>query len=293
MGVANAVDVFRDPEERVEVAQAPLALLDVGLDEITRRARPPDARFAFRELGGDEFRRCLRDDLGVEPLLKRLEQILVADDEPRLDERGADGHVGARLPQAFIDRARRVADLLLEVPQHIEERLDHLLHARRRLVGEEEQEVDVRKGREHAAPVAADRDNGRQLLARLSRGEPARGHFKRDSQELVGLGAQRFRARSAGSAVFQRLARFVASGGQRRLQHLDRRPPERREVAREPFVQNGKLFQKLGALDALRAGAAARAGRGSGVPPREHERSDIGGIFPLGPAAARPAGGPR
>ena len=271
MGVANTIDVLRNPEERVEVAQSPLALLDVGFDEITRRARAPDARFTFREFRGDEFRRRLRDDLGVEPLLKRLEQALVADDEPRLDERGADCHVGARLLQAFIDRARRVADLLLQVPQHIEERLDHLLHAWRRLVGEEEQEVDVRKGRKHAAPVAADCDNGRQLLAGLNRGEPARGHFKRHSQELVGLGAQRFRARSAGSAVFQRLARFIASGGKRRLQHLDRRPPERRGDRPRAVRAKRQAFPEAWLAPCPRAGAARRAGRGSGVPPREHE----------------------
>ena len=30
----DAVDIFADPEERVEIAQAALALLDVGLDDV-------------------------------------------------------------------------------------------------------------------------------------------------------------------------------------------------------------------------------------------------------------------
>ena len=166
----NAVVVFGDPEQRVEVAQAPLALLDVGLDEIARRARLPHPRFALGKLGGDEFGRRLGDDLLVEPGCQLLEQRLVAGDEPGLEERGADRHVGARLLQAFVDRARRVPDLQLEVPQHIEQRLDHLFDAGRRLVGHEEQEIDVRKGREHAAPIAADRDNRRQRLRRTEPG---------------------------------------------------------------------------------------------------------------------------
>ena len=37
-GLADAVDVFGDPEERVEVAQSALAVLDVRLDEIARGA---------------------------------------------------------------------------------------------------------------------------------------------------------------------------------------------------------------------------------------------------------------
>ena len=38
VGIAHAVDVLGDPEQRVQVAKAALAVLDVGLDEITRLA---------------------------------------------------------------------------------------------------------------------------------------------------------------------------------------------------------------------------------------------------------------
>ena len=231
VGAVNAIDVFRDPEQRVEIAQPPFALLDVGLDEIARRARPSHARLAFGELGGDEFGRRLGDDLLVEARPQRLEQLLVAGDQARLDQRGADGHVRARLPQAFIDRARGMADFQLEVPQHIKQRLDHPLDSGRRPVGQQEQEIDVRIGREHPAPVAANRDDGRQPLARLRRGEPARGNLEDHAQEVVGLSAQRFRACPARSAFLQRLARLVPPGGERLMQRLDRRAAKRRGVA--------------------------------------------------------------
>src|SRR5690606_23001333 len=52
--VAHAVDVLGDPEQRVEVAQAALALLDVGLDEIARGAALRDACIPLGELCLDE-----------------------------------------------------------------------------------------------------------------------------------------------------------------------------------------------------------------------------------------------
>src|SRR3546814_1311281 len=59
---------------------------------------------------------------------------------------------------ALVHRARRVADLEAHVPQQVENLLHHLLAARRQLVGQQEQQVDVRLRGELAAPVAADRD---------------------------------------------------------------------------------------------------------------------------------------
>ena len=55
----QAMGVFADPEEGVEVAQAALALLDVGLDQIAALADLAVALVAFGELGlrtGDQVR---------------------------------------------------------------------------------------------------------------------------------------------------------------------------------------------------------------------------------------------
>jgi hypothetical protein len=48
--LAHPVDVFRDPEEGVEVAQASLAVLHVRLDEVARGTGLVDARVALFEL---------------------------------------------------------------------------------------------------------------------------------------------------------------------------------------------------------------------------------------------------
>ncbi len=249
MRVLHAINVFRDPEQRIEIAQSPLALLHVGLDQIARRSCASNALLALDELGGDEFGRGLGDDLPVEAGLKRLEEHSVAGDETRLDERGADCHVGASLPEALLDCAGCVAELLLDVPQHVKQRLHHLLDAGRRLVGQEEQKIDVRTRRQHPSAVSADRDNGRRRLAALRRREPAHRHVENDAQEVVDLGAQRFRAGATRSAGFERLARFVPPFGQRRLQRRDCRSTERAGVAGMSLVQRRQLLEKSGAIE--------------------------------------------
>ena len=66
LALAHAIDVFGDPVERVQVAQAALAVLDVGLDQITRLAGAAMALLALGELGGDELGGGALHDLLVE-----------------------------------------------------------------------------------------------------------------------------------------------------------------------------------------------------------------------------------
>ena len=239
--VADAIDVFRDPEQRVEIAQAALALLDVGLDEVTRRAGALHPLLALRQFGGDEFRSGPGDDLLVESRLQRLEQSLVAGDETRFDQRRADRHVAARLLQALLDRAGRVADLELEVPQHVKQRLDDLLDRRRRLVRQKEQKIDVGSRREQAAPVSADGDDRRQGRSGRGRREQARSDVERNPQEVVHLGAQRLGAGLPGPARLERLAGLVAALDEGRLQGPNRFVAKGAGVAAMAFVEPREL----------------------------------------------------
>ena len=162
----DAVEVLADPEQRIEVAQTALAVLDVGLDDVARVAHLAVALFALGHFRRDELGAGLGHDLGLEPLLELVEQRSVAGEVPRLERRGPYRHVRLRHPQALVDRAHRVADLLAEVPEHIEDVLGDLLAPGRLLVGQDEEEIDVRARRKRAAAIATDGSNRDRLGAR-------------------------------------------------------------------------------------------------------------------------------
>jgi len=260
--VPHAVHVFRDPEEGVEVAQAPLAFLQVRLDQVARRAGALDPLLPFGELGRDEFGRRLGDDLLVKARPQRLEQLVVAGHKPRFDQRGADRHVGARLSQAFVDRSGGVADLLLEVPQHVEQRFDHLLDRRRGLVGQQEQEIDVRARRQHAATVSADRHDGRRRRP-LRRREPARDELERDAQEVVDLRAQGLGAGPSRPARLERLAGLLSSVRQGVLEDRHRGAAKSGVVGGVPGAKRGKLVDEPCAVQTVAGGV--RGPRGAGA----------------------------
>ena len=155
LGILHAVHIFRDPEERVQVAQAALSVFHIGLDEIARIARALDARLALGELGLHEFGRGALHHLLAKAILHVVEQRAVADEEARLQQSRADRHVVARLAQAFLDGARGMADLQLQIPEKIEHRLDGALDPGGLFRRQQEEEVDVRARRERSASIAA------------------------------------------------------------------------------------------------------------------------------------------
>ncbi len=160
----------------------------------------PVALVALGELGRDEFRRRSLHDVVVEALVQLIEQRPVARQEPRLQQRRADRHVGARLADALVDRARRVPDLEPEIPQRIEHRLGDALAPGGLLVGKEKQKIDVGAGRQHPASVAADGHDRHALARRWIAGTIKRAarEFERDlddrihqTREALGAGAAR------------------------------------------------------------------------------------------------------
>ena len=93
---AVAVEVLGEPVQRVQVAQAALAVLDVGLDPVARLAGAAVALVALGELGLDERRaRVPLHHLARKRCIQLVEQRCVAEDQARVEQRGADGHVGA------------------------------------------------------------------------------------------------------------------------------------------------------------------------------------------------------
>ena len=81
--LAHAVDVFGDPEQGMEIAQAAFAVLDVRLDQVARLSRAADTILALGELGGDEFGGGVAHHFVVEAFHQFVEQLLVAEQEAR------------------------------------------------------------------------------------------------------------------------------------------------------------------------------------------------------------------
>ena len=149
------IEILGEPVQRVQVAQAAFAVLDVGLDQIARCAGAGMADILLGHLRLDEGARIAFQHLLAEAMLKIGEQRRVAEDQPRIEQRGADGHVGMAEAHALIDIARGVADLEAEIPEQIEHVFGDALAPGGLLVGKQEQQVDVGARREQPASIAA------------------------------------------------------------------------------------------------------------------------------------------
>src|SRR4051812_8595323 len=133
----DAVGELADPEQRVEVAQTALAFLEIGLDDIATVAHPLVTNLALGELFAGEGADIALHHLASETLRSLVIEPLVAPDEARLQERGADRQIAARHPHHLVDRAAGMADLQPQVPQRVEHRFDYPFGPGRLLAGGE------------------------------------------------------------------------------------------------------------------------------------------------------------
>ena len=253
------MQIFENPEHRLQIALAALALFHVGLDEIARCARARGALLALGELGGDEFALRLAHDRLVETRAELLEQRRLLVQQARVEQRCADGDVGQRLTQALVDVARRMADLQLEVPHDVKHRLDDALAPRGLLVGQQEQQIDVRSRRQRAAPVAADGDDGDALARRavLDRIDMRDDVVVDRHRQHVLQGAEPLRAGKAAMILLQPGPRL--------------RPPlrQRRREQRHRRLAEGRVFGVVGAQDGDTARQVVAVGEsGAGRWPR-------------------------
>ena len=111
LDIVHRMQVTGDPEQGVEVAQAALAVLHIRLDQIARSPRAGVATVALGQLGGDELRPGPLDQLLAEPLLQLSRKRGVAREVASFQQGGAGRGVLARQAEAFLCRARGVADL--------------------------------------------------------------------------------------------------------------------------------------------------------------------------------------
>ncbi len=254
--LAHPVDVFRDPEQRVQVAQPAFAILDVRLDQIAGLPGAAVALLAFGELGGDEFRGGALRHVLVETGDHLVEQLAIAQQEARFEDGGADGDVGLGLPDALVDRARRVSNLEPHVPEAIEDRLRDGLAPCGLLVRQEEQQIDVGARRQQSAAIAAGCDHRHLFgLRTVLRGiEMPLGQLEQQADNLVLHMAQPLRAAAAMPVAQQQPLGGGAAFQERGLQPLCERGPQ---LALAPGVQLAELRRDRPPAHRRRAGRRA------------------------------------
>ena len=197
-------------------------------------------------------------------LSKRADQFvverLVAGQKPRLEDRGADRHVAARLPDRFIDRARGVADLQSHVPQAIENGFGDLLAPGGLLVGQDEQQIDVGFRRHQAAAIAAGGDHGHALGAGGDRRaiEMPRGGGVEDADDLVLHEAQPLGA--APAVAILAAARPAPSRGPRSSRPSAAAPSPARKTSSRPACFSASASTAAVIRAVSKRSSASRAG---------------------------------
>ena len=160
---AAAIHVLADPVERLQVAQAALAFLEVRLDDIAGISGAGMAGIALGQLVGDELGVLAFDRLALEQGHHVGGEGLVAADEAGVQHAGLDRHVILGELDAFHRCTEGVADFQAHVPEGIEHVFDHALRMRTGLVGAQEEKVGIGGRRHHAAAVAAGGDDREAL----------------------------------------------------------------------------------------------------------------------------------
>ncbi len=135
VGAGSAADVFRDPEQRLQVAQPALAFLDIGLLHIALAALPQVSFFALRQFHFDEFSLGSLDHVLPELDLEVFRQFLVTAYVTAFQHGGPDRLVGFCQPDTIGNRAGGMPDLQAHVPKDIEHALYDALGPGRQLVG--------------------------------------------------------------------------------------------------------------------------------------------------------------
>ena len=165
--IADVVDIFADPVERVQIAQAALALFHIGFDHIAAVAQSAVTVIPLGQFFGHVLPLGPGHHFTPEPRAGLIKQRLITPDIAPFKQRSADRQVTFRHPHDIIERAARLADLERQIPQVIEDRFDHLLAPGGLLARGDEGDIDIRMRGHFAAAIAAHRHD-RQPLTRSS-----------------------------------------------------------------------------------------------------------------------------
>ena len=249
-GVAP-IDMFDDPVERLQVAQAALAFLDVRLDHVAGIALARMTCITLCQLVSDEVGILAVDRILLELGQHLGRQGLVATDEARIQQGRLDCHILGRQLDTLGRGAECVAHFQPHIPQGVEHVFDDALGMRGGLVGTQEQQIGVGGRRHHAAAISPGCDDGEALrFRRVARAVHMRGgeiiqrvdHFvlhRRDQPGCV----------QPVSALLQALLRDHAAPEHGAVQMVQRRLPHRLGVPQIIQRSGGQLHPQRAAIN--------------------------------------------
>ena len=189
--VTARLEDLREPSHDRTVPQPSGSVLQVRLEQVRRVSLPRVTHRRLLAYGIEELRPPLAG-LAQRGGREFLEQLGVAGEQPRVEERRLGLEVDRSELEGVLHGADGVADLEAGVPQLVEEPLAHL--RRDPASGVEHHQIDVGVRTELAAPVAAERDESDPVLYshRLSPdGSDRRVHRGGQSVDEIPAGASR------------------------------------------------------------------------------------------------------
>ena len=191
VGGIRGMQILGDPEQGIQVAKATLAILHVRFDKITALAHLQVTHVAFTELVGDELLGSLRYDLVTKIRNEPIEEPTVSANVARLKDGGQNRVVGTRQPDALVNAASCVSNLLPRIPEAIENELHDGLHPRRLPRRQDEQQVDIRTRSECSTAISTHGNDRNSLLSARRRKKTHTGQFEQTTDQLVLGFAQR------------------------------------------------------------------------------------------------------
>ncbi len=212
----HLMDVFRDPVQRLQIAQAALALFDIGFDHIALPALFLMACVAFFQLGFDKVPFSSLEQVRPQLAVQVRSQNRFATQETVFKKGGADGIILAPQFDTFLDRPAGMPHLQVKIPKHIEHRFDQTFQPRGDLAPCQKQQIDIRI-RGHGAPAIPPHAQNREIRCALARDHVGAHEFNRCDDQTIGQpgvgpccrlaleGAGFKRGRNGGAPVFVRL----------------------------------------------------------------------------------------
>ena len=154
---------FGHPQNCLQITQAAGRLFAVGLEGVGRVFKFVVSLLQLEALGD---KKCPGVQCGEVLRLKAVKQTRVAGDQACLEHRGLNRHIAGRLLQAFIYRAHARANLKAGVPATANEDLDagleQIVMQGRLLVGQQQQDIDIRAWKQLGSAIAAHRQQGQR-----------------------------------------------------------------------------------------------------------------------------------